>query len=78
MKTDLTLKQRYTFASTVFNADFDNGAPINANQAWSLFFTLGQNDAILDANPELGRFFNNLLLGIIVTGMIGASIFTSI
>lgn len=78
MKTNMTVNPRYSFASTVFNPDFCNFAPINANQAWSLFFTLGQDDAALDANVELGRFFTYVLLAIAVTGVIGACIFTSI
>jgi len=78
MKNNEALNLRYSFASTVFNSDFCNFAPINVNQAWSLFFTLGQDDAALDANVELGRFFTNTLLAVVVTGVIGACIFTSL
>ena len=76
MKTDFDLTGRYFFAPTVFNSDFNNFAPINANQAWSLFLTAGRDDAALDANPELGRFLNNVLLAIAVTGILGASFFS--
>ncbi|MFW6264237.1 MAG: hypothetical protein ACOC3E_01795 [Cyanobacteriota bacterium] len=78
MKNNTVLNQRYSFASTVFNSDFCNFAPINVNQAWSLFFTLGQDDAVLDGNTELGRFFTNILFAVTVTGVIGACVFTSI
>ena len=30
------------FAPVVFRSDFNNFKPINANQAWSLFFTAGR------------------------------------
>lgn len=77
MKTNTAQNPRSSFASTVFNPDFCNFAPINVNQAWSLFFTLGKDDAALDANVELGRFFTNILFAIALTGIIGARVFTS-
>ncbi|HEY9693918.1 MAG TPA: hypothetical protein V6D15_17080 [Oculatellaceae cyanobacterium] len=72
------MKANYSFASTVFNADFNNFAPITANQAWSLFFTFGQNDATLGDNPEVGRLFNNIMSAIVTASILGACIFTSI
>lgn len=77
MKTDFTFDQRNFFASTVFNADFNNFAPITANQAWSLFFTIGKDDAALGDNPEVGRFFNNVTIASVVAFIVGASIFTA-
>ncbi|MBE9176548.1 hypothetical protein IQ225_16760 [Synechocystis salina LEGE 06155] len=52
------------FAPVVFRTDFNEFAPINSNQAWSLFFTAGQEDKQLGNSPELGRFFTNTLLAI--------------
>lgn len=77
MKTNSTFDQSNFFASTVFNADFNNFAPITANQAWSLFVTIGQNDAALGDNPEIGLFFNNITIAIVAAFIVGASIFSS-
>lgn len=77
MKTDLSLNIRDSFPATVFNADFNDFAPISANQAWALFFTLGRDDAALGDNPEVGRMFNNILIAIVVTFIIGALTFYS-
>ena len=75
MKTDFDITRSYVAAPTIFNADFNNFAPITANQAWSLFFTVGRDDAALGSNPELGRFFNNILLAIAVTVVLGGCFF---
>jgi len=75
-KTDFDIARSIIFTPTVFNADF-NSAPLTANQAWSLFFTAGRNDAALDAHPELGRLFNNILQAIVLTFIVGALVFRS-
>ncbi|GAC1505876.1 MAG: hypothetical protein NVS2B14_18010 [Chamaesiphon sp.] len=75
MKTDLDIARRLVFAPTIFNPDFNNFAPITANQAWSLFFTAGRDDATLGDNPEIGRLFNNILLAVVSTFIVGAFIF---
>lgn len=64
MKTDFEIARSYistASVATVFNQDFNNFSPLTSNQAWSLFFTAGRDDAALGSNPELGRFFNNIL-----------------
>lgn len=66
------------FAPVVFRSDFNKFEAISTNQAWSLFFTAGNEDKELGFNPEAGRFFTNILIGIGVVGMIGGSVFTSI
>lgn len=76
-KTDFDVARSLVFAPTVFNPDFNSFAPITANQAWSLFFTAGRDDAALDANPELGRLFNNILKAIVLTFVVGAFVFRS-
>lgn len=64
------------FAPVVFRSDFNNFQPINANQAWSLFFTAGKEDKELGSNPEFGRFFTNLLIAVGVAGSIWGLVFT--
>lgn len=76
-KTDLDMARSFIFAPTVFNTDFNNFAPLTANQAWSLFFTAGRDDAALDANPELGRLFNNILKATVLAFIAGAFVFRS-
>lgn len=76
-KTDFDFARSFVFAPTVFNADFNNFAPLTANQAWSLFFTAGRNDAALDANPELGQLFNNVLKAVVLAFVAGAFVFRS-
>lgn len=76
-KTDFDIARTFVFVPTVFNTDFNNFAPITANQAWSLFFTAGRNDAALDAHPELGRLFNNILKAVILSFVAGAFVFRS-
>lgn len=76
-KTDFDITRSLVFAPTVFNSDFNEFAPITANQAWSLFFTAGRSDAALDAHPELGRLFNNVLKAIVLTFVAGAFVFRS-
>lgn len=50
------------FTPVVFRQDFQ-AATINATQAWSLFFSAGQEENLFGENPETGWFFNNLMLG---------------
>jgi hypothetical protein len=76
MKTDFDIARSYAAApSAVFNPDFNNFATISANQAWSLFFTAGRDDTLLGSNPELGQFFNNVLLATISAVVLGACYF---
>jgi hypothetical protein len=65
------------FAPVVFRSDFNNGEPISATQAWSLFFSAGQEDKVLGFEPELGWFFTNLLIAAGVTGTVWALIFSN-
>lgn len=66
------------FAPVIFRSDFNQFAEINGNQAWSLFFTAGNEDKELGFNPEVGRFLTNLLIGIVVTGSIVGGVLTNI
>ena len=64
------------FAPVVFRQDFNDFAPINGNQAWSLFFTGGQEDKQLEGSPELGRFFTFTLMAIAATGFVWSYFFS--
>ncbi|MFB2875583.1 hypothetical protein [Floridanema aerugineum] len=72
------MKANYSYASAIFNADFNNFANITGNQAWSLFFTNGQDDAALGDNPEAGKFFTNITIAVVAASILGSCIFTSI
>jgi hypothetical protein len=77
MNADLGVVQnKDLFAPVVFRSTFNQFEPINANQAWSLFFTGGNEDKTLGFNPEAGRFFTNLLIAIAVSGSIAGIVFT--
>jgi hypothetical protein len=79
MKTDFDFPNKYLMGPVVFRPDFNNRAEvISANQAWSLFFTAGQEDKALGFNPELGRFFTNLLLAIGGAGVLWVLLFHNV
>lgn len=79
MNSDSSIyRNKDLFAPVVFRSGFNSFQPINANQAWSLFFTAGNEDKNLGFNPETGRFFTNLLIAIVVAGSLGAIIFTQL
>jgi hypothetical protein len=55
MDADLNIfKNKNLFAPVVFRSNFNNFEKINANQAWSLFFTGGKEDKGLGFEPEFG------------------------
>jgi hypothetical protein len=78
MTTDFDFSSKDLFGPVIFRPSFNQAEDINANQAWSLFFTAGQEDKKLGFNSEAGRLFTNLLAAIVVTGSLGAIIFTSV
>lgn len=79
MQTDFdTIKNKDLFAPVVFRADFNQKEPINTNQAWSLFFTAGQEDKALGFQAELGNFFTNTLIAVAVTGAVYGLFFTNV
>ncbi|WP_138500019.1 hypothetical protein [Nostoc sp. PA-18-2419] len=65
-------------ASCVSLADFTNFEQINLNQAWSLFFTAGQDDKALGKEIELRKFFTNLLIVVGVTGILWGTFFSNL
>lgn len=78
MITDLDFKNLDLFGPVVFRPAFNNFEAINATQAWSLFFTGGQEDKTLGFSPEAGRFFSTILLAIAASGIAGVLIFQTV
>ena len=76
MKTDLDFRTPDLFGHTTFRSDFKEFKNISSTQAWSLFFTAGQNDAALGLNPEVGNFFNGLLFAIAGSGILAVLFFS--
>jgi hypothetical protein len=78
MKTDFNIfGNKDLFAPVIFRSDFNKFDRIDVNQAWSLFFTAGKEDKTLGSEIELGKFFTNTLAAVVVTGSIGALIFSN-
>ncbi len=77
MNSDFDFSNKDLFGPVIFRPAFNSAEDINANQAWSLFFTAGQEDKKLGFNVEAGRLFTNLLAAVVVAGGIGAVLFTS-
>ncbi|MFP4123201.1 hypothetical protein [Coleofasciculus sp.] len=79
MKTDFdSFTNKDLFRPVIFRTDFNNFDSLTLNQAWSLFFTAGQEDKVLGLEPEFGRFFNNLLIAVGVTGTLAALFISTI
>ncbi|MBC1237870.1 hypothetical protein [Nostoc sp. 2RC] len=78
MKTDFDFPKKDLIGPVVFRPDFNNFETINLNQAWSLFFTAGQNDKALGEEAELGNFFTNLLIAVVVTGSLWGIYFSNL
>jgi len=79
MKTDFdSFMNKNLFRPVIFQTDFNNFDSLTLNQAWSLFFTAGQEDKVLGLEPELGRFFNNLLIAVGVMGTLAALFISTI
>jgi hypothetical protein len=79
VKTDFDFPNKYLIGPVVFRPGFNaQSEVITANQAWSLFFTAGQEDKVLGFNAEAGRFFTNLLLAIGASGVLWAVLFNNV
>jgi hypothetical protein len=61
MITNFNYNPRNLLTPVVFREDFQV-ATLSATQAWSLFFSAGQEENLFGENTETGWFFNNLLL----------------
>jgi len=79
MRTDFDLPNQYLVGPVVFRPDFNAQTEvISATQAWSLFFTAGQEDKALGFNAEAGRFFTNVLVSAGLAGVLWAILFNSV
>ena len=76
MGTNFEYTQENLYTPVVFRSDF-NSASLSLNQAWSLFFTAGDEENLLGKNPQKGWFFSNFLMAIVVAGIIGAVVFNN-
>ncbi|MEB3225903.1 MAG: hypothetical protein VKJ86_08875 [Synechococcus sp.] len=61
MPTNFEYNPNNLFTPVVFRQDFQ-GATLSATQAWSLFFSAGQEENLFGQEKEIGWFYNNLLL----------------
>lgn len=64
------------FTPIIFRQDFQD-ATISATQAWSLFFTAGQEENLFGKDREVGWFYNHLLLAWGVTFALAAALFSA-
>jgi hypothetical protein len=64
------------FGPVVFRPDFNNQQAITASQAWSLFFTGSNEDQLLGATNQYGRFLTQSVAAIGVAGALWAIFFT--
>jgi len=79
MKTDFDFSNKYLVGPVVFRPDFNADAEtISGTQAWSLFFTAGQEDKAFGLSSEAGRFFTNLLLAAGAAGILWSFLFRSV
>jgi hypothetical protein len=79
MRTDFDFPKAELVGPVVFRPEFNtNAGKLNTNQAWSLFFTAGQEDKALDGTRELGRFFTNTIVAIGLAGTLWAVIFSNV
>ncbi|PSB20476.1 hypothetical protein C7B76_06360 [filamentous cyanobacterium CCP2] len=78
MRTDFDFPKQQLLGPVIFRPDFNQFEGIGANQAWSLFFTAGQEDKALGFNAEAGRFFTNTLIAIGVAGTLWATLFRNV
>lgn len=77
MKTDFDFPKKDLIGPVVFRPNFNEFETINVNQAWSLFFSAGQDDKVLGQEKELGKFFTNILIAVGLTGSLWATFFSN-
>jgi hypothetical protein len=79
MKTDFDFSNKYLMGPVVFRPDFNAAAKaIDVTQAWSLFFTAGQEDKALGFNAEAGQFFTYALLAVGTAGVLWSLVFSTV
>ena len=60
------------YTPIIFREDFNENATINFSQAWSLFFSGGQEENILENKSYIAQFCNYILFAIIAFGSLSA------
>lgn len=75
MKTIFNFDGENLYTPIVFRSDFNQFAPLSATQAWSMFFTASREDTAIGFNAGSGQFWNNLLLAVVVSGVLGVLVF---
>jgi hypothetical protein len=75
MKTDFDFPRAELLGPVAFRPSFNEAEKITPTQAWSLFFSAGQEDKLLGFEPEIGKFFTNTLIAIAITGVLVGSLF---
>ena len=76
MGTEFTYDNKNLYTPVIFREDFTN-ANLSLNQAWSLFFTAGEEENSLGRNKKTGWFFNNTLIAFVITAIMGATVFNN-
>jgi hypothetical protein len=77
MKTDFNFPRKDLIGPVIFRPEFNQFGSVDKNQAWSLFFTAGQEDKALGREVELGQFFTNVLMAIGTAGALWAIFFSN-
>ncbi len=78
MTNDFDFQKKDLFGPVIFRPEFNNFEKIDTNNAWSLFFTGGNEDKALGFNSNLGNFFNNTLIAVVVAGAIWGLFFSNL
>lgn len=76
MVTDFKYTPKNLFTPVIFRKDFQD-ATLSATQAWSLFFSAGQEENLFGEEKEIGWFYNNLLLAGGVAFALAAALFSA-
>ncbi|OKH18503.1 hypothetical protein [[Limnothrix rosea] IAM M-220] len=64
------------FTPVIFREDFQE-ATISATQAWSLFFSAGQEENLFGENREIGWFYNNVIFASVILFGLAAALFSA-
>jgi hypothetical protein len=73
MKTDFDFPAATLIGPVAFRPNFNSSdESLTATQAWSLFFTAGKADNALGFEPELGKFFTNVTVGIVAVSILSS------
>jgi hypothetical protein len=77
MKVKSDIGDSNSSVPVAFRDEFNQFENISATQAWSLFFTGSHEDTSLGKSKVVGIFWNILLIGTIVAGIVSVLIFNT-